>query len=135
MKDAHLNFILLFQKCYQSLKCSKSFKLFFKKIFLYIASFFTNKKNKIVKSTKFGIGIFISSKISIYSKFGDCDMYSRFLMQLLCHFCFYIYIAERKFVVRGSKNYFNGYFAKFFNRSHIQIGKIAMSDKQIGCRF
>lgn len=80
LKDAYSNSILLFQKCYQSLKCSKSFRLFLKKLYLYIVSCFINKKNKIVKSIKYSISILIPSNISIYLKSEDDNVYSKFLI-------------------------------------------------------
>lgn len=66
MKNIYLNSILFFQKYYQSLKYSKSSKLFFKKFYLYIVSYFINKKNKIAKFAKYDVDIFILFNISIY---------------------------------------------------------------------
>lgn len=81
IKNIYSNFILLSSKYYQSLKYSKSFRLFLKKPYLYIASYFINKNDKILaKSVKYGIGILIPSNISIYPKFGDCGIYSKFLI-------------------------------------------------------
>lgn len=119
MKDAYSNSILLFQKYYQGLKCSKSFRLFLKKSYLYITYCFTNKEDKIGKSAKCSIGIPTSFNVSVYPKSGDCGIYLRLLMQFPCHFCFYTYIAEKKFIIKRNNNHSGGYYSKIFYKSFI----------------
>lgn len=101
------------------LNIRRASNIFFKKLYLYITYCFTNKGDKIVKSAKCDINISTSFNVTIYPKFENYDIYLKLSIQLPCYFSFYIYIVEKKFVIKRSNNYFRSYCEKIFHKNLI----------------